>query len=60
MATTADENAPPKIGKLQKHKDKAAIMMELYQLYSRQKPITSKTCKKRKAAHQQQITIVGN
>ena len=60
MATTADENAPPKIGKLQKQKDKAAIMMELYQLYSRQKPITSNTCKKRRAAHQQQIAIQEN
>jgi hypothetical protein len=60
MATTADENAPPKIGKLQKHKDKAAIMMELYQLYSRQKPITSNACKKRRAAQQQQIAIQEN
>ena len=35
-------------------------MMELYQLYSRQKPITSNSYKKRKAAQEQQIAIQEN
>ena len=35
-------------------------MMELYQLYSRQKPITSNACKKRRAAQEQQIAIQEN